>query len=229
MEQMDYNLLFRWFVGLGIDDAVWVPTVFTKNRDRLLTTDISRKIMAAILAHREVVPLLSDDHFSVDGTLVKAWASMKSFQPKDNEVPDRDDGPGDPPDDGASPISFPDQSTTEPAPMTRPTRRSRNAEVFGHSLGPMAFVSSLRGERRSNATHASMTDPEARLFKKSPGAGTMLCFMGHSLMDMRHVPPSVRGTCRLRSGLIVQADLTQADGHAERRAAIDIHPDRPGV
>ncbi len=229
MEQMDYNLLFRWFVGLGIDDAVWVPTVFTKNRDRLLTTDISRKIMAAILAHREVVPLLSDDHFSVDGTLVKAWASMKSFQPKDNEVPDRDDGPGDPPDDGASPISFPDQSTTEPAPMTRPTRRSRNAEVFGHSLGPMAFVSSLRGERRSNATHASMTDPEARLFKKSPGAGAMLCFMGHSLMDMRHVPPSVRGTCRLRSGLIVQADLTQADGHAERRAAIDmLHRHSPG-
>ena len=84
MEQMDYNLLFRWFVGLGIDDAVWVPTVFTKNRDRLLTTDMSRKIMAAILAHREVAPLLSDDHFSVDGTLVKAWASMKSFQPKDN-------------------------------------------------------------------------------------------------------------------------------------------------
>jgi transposase len=82
MEQMQYNLLFRWFVGLGIDDPVWVPTVFTKNRDRLLTTEMSRKVMAAILAHREVAPLLSDDHFSVDGTLVKAWASMKSFQPK---------------------------------------------------------------------------------------------------------------------------------------------------
>ena len=79
MEQMDYNLLFRWFVGLGIDDPVWVPTVFTKNRDRLLTTDMSRKVMAAILAHPEVEPLLSDEHFSVDGTLVKAWASMKSF------------------------------------------------------------------------------------------------------------------------------------------------------
>lgn len=77
MEQMDYNLMFRWFVGLGIDDPVWVPTVFTKNRDRLLTTEMSRKVMAAILAHREVVPLLSDEHFSVDGTLVKAWASMK--------------------------------------------------------------------------------------------------------------------------------------------------------
>ncbi|MHC9237557.1 IS5 family transposase [Pseudooceanicola sp. 502str34] len=204
VEQMDYNLLFWWFVGLGIDDAVWVPTVFTKNRDRLLTTDMSRKIMAAILAHREVAPLLSDDHFSVDGTLVKAWASMKSFQPKDSAMPDRDDDPGDPPDDRVSPTSSPDQSTAEPKPMPRPARRSRNAEV------------DFRGERRSNATHASMTDPEARLFKKSPGAGAVLCFMGHSLMENR-------------SGLIVQADLTQADGHAERRAAIDmLHRHSPG-
>jgi len=82
MKQMQYNLMFRWFVGLGIDDPVWVPTVFTKNRDRLLTTEMSRKFMAAILAHSEVKPLLSDEHFSVDGTLIKAWASMKSFQPK---------------------------------------------------------------------------------------------------------------------------------------------------
>ncbi len=87
LEQMQYNLLFRWFVGLGIDDPVWVPTVFTKNRDRLLTTEISRKMMAAILAHREVAPLLSDAHFSVDGTLVKAWASMKSFQPRADDTP----------------------------------------------------------------------------------------------------------------------------------------------
>lgn len=204
MEQMDYNLLFRWFVGLGIDDAVWVPTVFTKNRDRLLTTDMSRKIMTAILAHREVAPLLSDEHFSVDGTLVKAWASMKSFQPKDNEVPDRDNGPGDPPDGGVPPTSSPDQSTAELEPMTLSKHRNRNAEV------------DFRGERHSNATHASVTDPEARLFKKSPGAGAMLCFIGHSLMENR-------------SGLIVQADLTQADGHAERRAAIDmLHRHSPG-
>lgn len=204
MDQMDYNLLFRWFVGLGIDDAVWVPTVFTKNRDRLLTTDMSRKILAAILAHREVAPLLSDDHFSVDGTLVKAWASMKSFQPKERVASDGDEGPGDPPDSSVPPTSSSDQSTAEPDPMTRPTRRNRNAEV------------DFRGERRSNATHASMTDPEARLFKKSPGAGAMLCFMGHSLMENR-------------SGLIVQADLTRADGHAERRAAIDmLHRHSPG-
>ena len=143
----------------------------------------------------------------MDGTLVKAWASMKSFQLKDNEVPDGDKGPGDPPDGGASPTSSPDRSTAEPEPMTRPKHRNRNAEVFGHSLGPMAFVSSLRGERRSNATHASATDPEARLFKKSPGAGAMLCFMGHSLMENR-------------SRLIVQAELTQADGHVERRAEL---------
>ena len=79
---MQYNLLFRWFVGLGIDDPVWVPTVFTKNRDRLLNTDIARKVLSAILAHKDVAPLLSDEHFSVDGTLIEAWASMKSFQPK---------------------------------------------------------------------------------------------------------------------------------------------------
>ena len=204
MEQMDYNLLFRWFVGLVIDDTVWVPTVFTKNRDRLLTTDMSRKIMAAILAHRNVAPLLSDDHFSVDGTLVKAWASMKSFQPKERATSGGDEGPGDPPDGSAPPTSSTNQPIAEPKPMPRPTRRNRNTEV------------DFRGERRSNATHASMTDPEARLFRKSPGAGAMLCFMGHSLMENR-------------SGLIVQADLTQANGHAERRAAIDmLHRHSPG-
>ena len=83
MEQLDYNLLFRWFVGLGVDDPVWVPTVFTKNRDRLLDADVAAKFMAAVLVHREVKPLLSNDHFSVDGTLVEAWASLKSFRAKD--------------------------------------------------------------------------------------------------------------------------------------------------
>ncbi len=201
MEQMQYNLLFRWFVGLGIDDPVWVPTVFTKNRDRLLTTDMSRKVMAAILAHREVASLLSDDHFSVDGTLVKAWASMKSFQPKaDDTPPDHDTGSPPGPDTPAK-----DQpQTTETVPMLHPNRQSRNAEV------------DFRGEKRSNATHASTTDPDARLYKKSPGTGAMLCFMGHALMENR-------------SGLIVQGELTQADGHAERRAALDmIHRHSPG-
>lgn len=201
MEQMQYNLLFRWFVGLGIDDPVWVPTVFTKNRDRLLTTDMSRKVMAAILAHREVAPLLSDDHFSVDGTLVKAWASMKSFQPKADDTPP-DDDPGCPP--GPDTPAEDQPHTTETDPMSRSTRQSRNAEV------------DFRGEKRSNATHASTTDPDARLYKKSPGTGAMLCFMGHALMENR-------------SGLIVQGDLTLADGHAERRAALDmIHRHSPG-
>ncbi|WP_273525169.1 transposase, partial [Rhodosalinus sediminis] len=132
MEQLDYNLLFRWFVGLGVDDPVWVPTVFTKNRDRLLTTDMSRKVMAAILAHPEVKPLLSDEHFSVDGTLVKAWASMKSFQPKDSAPPDRDDDPGGPPppptqETAADTDQPPQQTETQPMPDT--PRQTRNAEV----------------------------------------------------------------------------------------------------
>jgi transposase len=131
MEQMDYNLLFRWFVGLGIDDPVWVPTVFSKNRDRLLTTDMSRKVMAAILAHPSVKPLLSDEHFSVDGTLVKAWASMKSFQPKDSLPPDHDYDPGAPQpppfDETSAEPSQPPQTETQP--MTDTPRQTRNAEV----------------------------------------------------------------------------------------------------
>jgi transposase len=210
MEQMQYNLLFRWFVGLGIDDAVWVPTVFTKNRDRLLTTEMSRTFLAALLAHREVAPLLSGEHFSVDGTLIKAWASMKSFQPRPQDAPPDHGGPGEPP------AAAPDRSTDQPAPhtadqpaqetapMPRPARQDRNAEV------------DFRGERRSNATHASTTDPDARLFRKSRGTGAILCFMGHTLMENRN-------------GLIVQAELTHADGHAERRAALDmIHRHSPG-
>ncbi|WP_370160412.1 IS5 family transposase, partial [Limimaricola soesokkakensis] len=183
MEQMNYNLLFRWFVGLGIDDRVWVPTVFSKNRDRLLTTKMSRKVMAAILSHPEVKPLLSDEHFSVDGTLIKAWASMKSFQPKDSTPPPYDDDPGAPPPPSAeetSPDSSPPQQTETP-PMLYTPRQTRNAEV------------NFRGEKRSNATHASVTDPDARLYKKAPGAAAMLCFMGHTLMENRN-------------GLIVQAE-----------------------
>jgi transposase len=194
MEQMRYNLLFRWFVGLGIDDPVWVATVFTKNRDRLLTAAMSRNLLAAILAHREVAPLLSDEHFSVDGTLIKAWASMKSFQPKTENPPPDGDGPDDPPPPAADDHE-PDQPEPETAPMTRPARRDRNAEV------------DFRGEKRSNATHASTTDPDARLYRKSPGTGAMLCFIGHTLMENRN-------------GLIVQAELTRADGHAERQAAL---------
>lgn len=199
MEQMQYNLMFRWFVGLGIDDPVWVPTVFTKNRDRLLTTEMSRKFMAATLAHSEVKPLLSDEHFSVDGTLIKAWASMKSFQPKaDIAPPDQTDGPDDPP--PPSPLSntaAPEPSPTEIEPVPRKSSRNRNAEA------------DFRGQKRSNTTHASVTDPEARLSKKSPGAGAILCFMGHTLMENRN-------------GLIVQTEVTQADGHAERKAALEM-------
>ena len=121
MEQMDYNLMFRWFVGLGIDDPVWVPTVFTKNRDRLLTTEMSRKVMAAILAHREVVPL--------DGTLVKAWASMKSFQPKAEVVPPGDEGPGDPPAPDTTPDNEPSETPAETDTMPRNNRSFKCASA----------------------------------------------------------------------------------------------------
>lgn len=200
---LTFNLLFRWFVGLGIDDPVWVPTVFTKNRDRLLSTDMSRKIMAAILAHRQVAPLLSDGPFSVDGTLVKAWASMKSVQPRaDQTLPD--DDPEDPPGPDAPAADPTAPTATETDPMPRKSRHSRNAEV------------DFRGQKRTNASHGSTTDPDARLYRKSPGTGTMLCFIGHALMENR-------------SGLIVQGDLTRADGRAERRAALDmIHRHSPG-
>ena len=163
MEQLDYNLLFRWFVGLGVDDAVWVPTVFTKNRDRLLDADVAAKFMAAVLAHREVKPLLSNDHFSVDGTLVEAWASLKSFRAKDGS--DEPPGPG------------------------------RNGERNFH------------GQKRANDTHESITDPDAKLYRKSSNTAAKLCFIGHALAENRH-------------GLIVQVDATKASSRAEREAAL---------
>jgi hypothetical protein len=132
-------------------------------------------MMAAILAHREVAPLLSDEHFSVDGTLVKAWASMKSFQPKAEGAPKDDEEPGHPPTPDIAPENQPAETQTETNPMPRPTHQHRNAEV------------DFRGEKRSNATHVSATDPEARLYKKSPGTSAMLCFMGHALMENRCV------------------------------------------
>lgn len=146
-----------------------------------------------------------DEHFSVDGTLVKAWASMKSFQSKPEAAPSSGDRPDDPPPPPpAAPAETPAQPRPETAPMTNAKLREKNAEV------------DFRGQRRSNATHASVTDPEARLYKKSPGSGASLCFIGHTLMENRH-------------GLIVETEMTRADGHAERRAALAmIHRHSPG-
>ena len=196
MEQLDYNLLFRWFVGLGIDDPVWVPTVFTKNRDRLLDADVAAKFMAELLAHKEVRKLLSDEHFSVDGTLIEAWASMKSFQPKPQPAAPQGEG-GDPP----PPLAPPTIESKPTAPSSTETKnedrpmKERNAEVDFH------------GQKRSNATHASTSDPDARLYRKGKGKEAKLCHMGHALMENR-------------SGLIVETETTLADGHAERRAAL---------
>ena len=190
MDQMQYNLLFRWFVGLGIDDPVWVPTVFTKNRDRLLNTDIARQFLAAILAHKDVAPLLSDEHFSVDGTLIKAWASMKSFQPKAGAEGSEPPGAGS---SGSGEASAEAQACEAAAPADK----GRNAEVDFH------------GQKRSNETHGSVTDPDARLYRKGEGKEAKLCYMGHALMENR-------------SGLVVEASLSRADGHAERNAALSM-------
>jgi transposase len=175
MERLEYDLLFRWFVGIGVDDAAWDHSTFSKNRDRLLAGDIAAKFLAAVLAQPHVKRLLSTDHFSVDGTLIEAWASMKSFRPKEGS----DDEP--------------------------PAGGGRNAET------------DFRGKKRSNETHASTTDPDARLYRKGPGKEAKLSFIGHGLMENR-------------SGLLVDACLTRADGHAERVAAlhmIEPRADRP--
>ena len=157
MEQLDYNLLYRWFVGLAPDDPVWNATTFTKNRERLQQGDVFQKFMTKLLNHRQVKPLLSDEHFSVDGTLIEAWASQKSFRAKDGSDNEGDGG-------------------------------------------------DFRGQKRSNVTHASTTDPKSRLYRKAAGREAKLCYMGHVTMENRH-------------GLAVAGTVTKADGTAERRAS----------
>jgi len=154
VEQLDYNLLFGWFVGLGMDDAVWNHAVFSKNRDRLLTSEVAQRFFAEV--NQQAKRFMSDEHFTVDGTLIQAWASQKSFRKKDSSD-----------DDGAN---FHDQ-------------------------------------KRSNETHESTTDPDARLYKKSYGKESHLAYLGHALVENRN-------------GLIAAAMATQADGYAEREAAL---------
>ena len=171
MERMEFDLLFRWFVGLGVDDPAWDHSSFTKNRDRLLEGEIAAKFLRAVLAQPRVKRLLSSEHFSVDGTLIEAWASIKSFRRKDG-------GDNDP--DGAG----------------------RNAERGFHK------------EKRTNDTHQSTSDPQARLYKKGDGQPARLCYMGHALMENRH-------------GLAVDGGITQASGTAEREAALAMVGRRP--
>jgi transposase len=165
MEQLDYNLLFRWFVGLEMDDPVWNPTVFTKNRERLLGEEMARAFFDRVVAQARERDLLSDEHFTVDGTLVEAWASLKSFK--------RTDAPAAPPDDPGNPtVNF-------------------------------------HGERRRNTTHASTTDPDARLARKGNAQAAKLFYTGHVLMENR-------------SGLAVGSCVIPASGHAERAAALEL-------
>ena len=164
MEQLEYNLLFRWFVGLNMDEPVWVPTVFSKNRDRLLEGDVAERFFDGVLRQAREADLLSDEHFSVDGTLIEAWASQKSFQRKDR-------GEGPPADDPGNPtVNF-------------------------------------HGEKRSNDTHESTTDADARLARKSGGHEAKLAYCGNVLIENRN-------------GLVVDTELLQCNGTAERDAAL---------
>src|SRR5437016_8098586 len=143
MERIEFDLLFRWFIGLGIDDPVWDHSSFSKNRDRLLEGEIAGKFLTAVLSQPRIRRLLSSEHFSVDGTLIQAWASMKSFKPKPPPNHDGERGGG------------------------------RNA------------AANFRGQKRTNDTHQSTTDPDARLYRKGPGTEARLCFIGHGLMENR--------------------------------------------
>jgi transposase len=172
MEEMDYNLLFRWFVGLNADDAVWDATVFTKNRDRLLQADVAKQFLAQVVAQAGAKGLTSDEHFTVDGTLLEAWASVKSFQPREKKTP--------PPDDRGNPtVNF-------------------------------------HGEKRSNDTHESKTDPESQLARKGPGKEAKLSYSGNLLVENGN-------------GLIVDAEVFQANGTAERDAALVMMEKLPGT
>ena len=173
MEHIRFNLLYRWFVGLDLQDPVWDPSTFSKNRDRLIEADIAVGFLENVVAKAEEEGLLSAAHFSVDGTLLEAWASVKSFRPKDDP------------------------------PSEDPPARGRNEEVNFH------------GEKRSNATHVSTTDPEARLAKKGKGKEAKLSFTGHVLMENRN-------------GLAVDGLVTQATGTCEREAALEMIEDIRG-
>jgi transposase len=171
MEHLDYNILFRWFVGLSLDDKVWDATTFTKNRDRLLNGDVATIFFEQVLAEAGRIGLLSNEHFTVDGTLVEAWASQKSFKRKDSPGGDGGDDPGNPS------VNF-------------------------------------RGERRTNETHQSTTDPDARLYRKAGGQEAKLAYLGHVVMENRN-------------GLAVGGCATQATGTAERDAALVLIGDIP--
>jgi IS5 family transposase len=172
MEEIDYSILFRWFVGLNLDEDVWDATTFTKNRDRLLEGAVAKEFLAQVVERAREAGLVSDEHFSVDGTLLEAWASLKSFQPKEQKASTPPDDPG-------------------------------NPSVDFH------------GQKRSNDTHESKTDPDAKLARKGPGKEAKLSYSGNLQVENRH-------------GLIVNAEVMEANGRAERDAALVMLEQVPG-
>jgi len=180
-EQLHYNLLFRWFVGLGIEDAVWDHSTFSKNRDRLLEHAVVPALFTEVVALAGKKGLLSKEHFSVDGTLIQAWASHKSFRPKDED----------------------------------PKKTGTGKEGAGRLASERNAPRDFHGEQRKNDTHHSVTDPYARLYRKSAGSGAMLCYQGHTVMENRH-------------GLIVRAQVSTTSGTAERETALELLRSLPG-
>jgi transposase len=172
MEEIDYSILFRWFVGLNLDEAVWDATTFTKNRDRLLEGAVAREFLVRVVERARDAGLVSDEHFTVDGTLLEAWASLKSFQAKEQKSVTPPDDPGNPTVD-------------------------------------------FHGQKRSNETHESKTDPDAKLARKGPGKEAKLSYSGNLQVENRH-------------GLIVNAELLEANGRAERDAALLMLEQFPG-
>lgn len=173
MEEIDYSVLFRWFVGMNLDEPVWDPTVFTKNRERLLEGDVARAFLAEVVSQAQEEGLMSDEHFTVDGTLIEAWASLKSFRRKDEKEAPPPDDPGNP-------------------------------------------TVNFQGEKRSNETHASTTDPDAKLARKGDGKEAKLSYSGNLLVENRN-------------GLIVNAEVFEANGTAERDAALVMLEQLPGT
>lgn len=180
-ERLNYDLLFKWFLDMGIDQKAFTPTTFSKNRKRLLNEEIAKEFFAQVLTRAKLRRYTSSDHFSVDGTLLKAWASHKSFKPKPSNDEPAGDGPG--PDSPEAP-------------------RTGGGNVEGRNI-----ERDWKGQKRSNVTHHSTTDPEARLFRKSNNTAAVLCYSGHLLVENR-------------SSLIVDVELATADGYAERATAL---------
>jgi transposase len=221
MEQLDYNLLFRWFVGLGVDDPVWVPTVFTKNRDRLLDADVAAKFMAAVLAHREVKPLLSNDHFSVDGTLVEAWASLKSFRAKDgSDEPPSPGRNGERDFHGEKRANDTHGSTTDPdAKLYRKSSNTAAKLCFiGHALAENRHGLIVQADATTASSRAEREAAIAMIERHSPGSERRLTVAADKGYDTKGFVAECRRMC-VTPHVAAKVRHSAVDGRTTRHAS----------